>query len=385
MPKLSLWNPNRTNDYKFFDRTLRDYFSAGGVGVYVHKYIGVILPPEKETETREENDITLPSLPDEASTLVPETQIQDLFFLENRNRKYSDEIYEFRGVYTLSDIDADLKQFGIFYSNDIITLFFHYNEAIEKLGRKFMPGDVLEFPHLRERDFLDNSPAMNKYYVIEDVERSAEGFSPTWNYHVLRTKAKPIQNQEEFFDIINQIPRNSWGQFFVDLENYNPSQHSIAEIGTRYKIDNAISDLVASEANRRVPFRNFDQGHIYIFPHHNTKKYPPMIAWGDGVPPKGAHPLAYGKGFPISFPVGEYYLRIDYEPEALFQKTAGGWKRVEYNWRKKMAPPHRTLETFINNKKTHKDNNNMPYKEKTYLSRVIKPKVDFGPTLPDES
>ena len=40
MPKLSLWRPNKTNDYNFFDRTISEMFTVGATDLYVHKYLG---------------------------------------------------------------------------------------------------------------------------------------------------------------------------------------------------------------------------------------------------------------------------------------------------------------------------------------------------------
>ena len=40
MPRLSLYRPNRTRDYQFLDRTIREMYTVGGVDIYVHKYMG---------------------------------------------------------------------------------------------------------------------------------------------------------------------------------------------------------------------------------------------------------------------------------------------------------------------------------------------------------
>ena len=40
MPRLSLYRPNRTNDYQFFDRTISEMYQIGGVDMYLHKYMG---------------------------------------------------------------------------------------------------------------------------------------------------------------------------------------------------------------------------------------------------------------------------------------------------------------------------------------------------------
>ena len=43
MPRLSLYRPNRTADYQFFDRTIKEMFTVGGADFYIHKYLGPIL------------------------------------------------------------------------------------------------------------------------------------------------------------------------------------------------------------------------------------------------------------------------------------------------------------------------------------------------------
>ena len=82
------------------------------------------------------------------STVGP-ANIQDLLFLENRDRKYDSDVYDLRGSYSLSDQDFDLTQFGLFQTSDVIYITFHLNDMVEKLGRKIMPGDVFELQHLR--------------------------------------------------------------------------------------------------------------------------------------------------------------------------------------------------------------------------------------------
>ena len=47
MPRLSLYRPEKGNDYKFIDKTAWEMFQVGGTDVLVHKYIG---PGDKLTE-----------------------------------------------------------------------------------------------------------------------------------------------------------------------------------------------------------------------------------------------------------------------------------------------------------------------------------------------
>lgn len=138
--------------------------------------------------------------------------IQDLLFLENRDRKYDDDVYVLRGVYNLQDTDFNLSQFGLFLQNDTIFITFHINDTVEKIGRKLIAGDVFELPHLKDEYALnDLTFALKRFYVVEEITRAAEGFSVTWYPHLYRAKCKPLVNSQEFKDILDRI---------ADSENY---------------------------------------------------------------------------------------------------------------------------------------------------------------------
>ena len=40
MPRLSLFKPEKGNDYKFIDRQISEMFQIGGTELYLHKYLG---------------------------------------------------------------------------------------------------------------------------------------------------------------------------------------------------------------------------------------------------------------------------------------------------------------------------------------------------------
>jgi hypothetical protein len=40
MPRLSLYRPEKTSDYKFVDKTVWEMFQVGGTDVLIHKYLG---------------------------------------------------------------------------------------------------------------------------------------------------------------------------------------------------------------------------------------------------------------------------------------------------------------------------------------------------------
>ena len=203
-------------------------FQVGGVDVFIHKYIG----PGGSSDPAKAS----PSQPFYAAP--SETQIQDLLFLENRDRRYDPDIYVLRGVYNVQDIDFNLSQFGLFLQNDTIFVTFHINDTVEKLGRKIISGDVLELPHLKDDHALNDLKfALKRFYVVEDVNRAAEGFSPTWYPHLYRAKCKPLVDSQEFKQILDDIvDRDNLVGTWNPATTYFPDDVVIAPDGKKYTV-----------------------------------------------------------------------------------------------------------------------------------------------------
>jgi hypothetical protein len=193
MPRLSLWRPNKTNDYNFFDKIISEQFTAGSTDLYVHKYMGPTNQGPSIDYTQPEYDVLNP------------TNIQDLLFLENRDRSYDPNIYRLRGHYNVQNLDFNLSQFGLFLNNDIIFITVHYNDMIDLIGRKLMVGDVIELPHLLDYNPLKETipTALKRFMQITDAEFASEGFSPTWFPHLWRIKCEPLVDSEEFSQILS--------------------------------------------------------------------------------------------------------------------------------------------------------------------------------------
>jgi hypothetical protein len=289
MPKLSLYRPNKQNDYRFMDRTISEQMTVGGTDLYVHKYLG-------PTDQGPSADYTQP----EYATESP-TNIQDLLFLENRDRTYDTSIYRLRGHYNVQNLDFDLSQFGLFLNNDIIFITVHYNDMIDLVGRKLMVGDVIELPHLLDYNPLDETipVALKRFMQITDSNYASEGFSQTWYPHLWRIKCEPMVNSEEFSQILN-APVNqdtylgNWDatktypagyvMTFGD-KNYvaninvpagtmppNPTYWSLdtadnlADILSTYNKNIAINDAALNEARRLLPESGYDNSNLYIAP-----------------------------------------------------------------------------------------------------------------------
>lgn len=290
MPRLSNYRPTKTNDYRFFDRTIREMYQVGGLDIFVHKYLGPMTNDNDDGNA----DATVPSY----STSNP-LFIEDLLLLENRDRKYDPDVFVMRMVYQEADVDFDLTQFGLFLNGDTKFLTLHYNDMIQVFGRKLMSGDVLEFPNLRDYNPLDTSiqKALPRYYVVQEGSFASEGFSQTWLPHLWRLKCTPMVNAQEYYDILNKPfePNNIWdpGNFYPegttvqDGDTYYKSKQDVppgtdigdpsywevitnpTTIGDKDSARNKdlqINDAILAQAQVEVPKSGFDTVKYYILP-----------------------------------------------------------------------------------------------------------------------
>jgi hypothetical protein len=289
MPRLSLYHPIKSNDYRFFDKTISQMFTAGATDLYVHKYLG-------PTNQGASIDYTQP----EYAELNP-TNIQDLLFLENRDRTYDPNIYRLRGHYNVQNLDFDLSQFGLFLNNDIIFITVHYNDMIDLVGRKLMVGDVIELPHLLDYNPLKETipVALKRFYQITDGNFASEGFSPTWYPHLWRIKCEPLVDSQEFSQILNEPINQDNYLGLWDKDKTYPAGYVISygdknyiskievPIGiappnnTYWELDTAqdLKDILSTynknidinnanleEAKRNLPKAGYDRSQLYIVP-----------------------------------------------------------------------------------------------------------------------
>ena len=243
MPRLSLYNPQKGNNYKFIDKAVWEMFQIGGTDALVHKYLGAGDPlPGEASPTKPQYNSTNPF------------QIQDLLFLENRDRKYDPDVYILRGVYNIQDIDFNLSQFGLFLQNDTIFITFHINDTVEKLGRKIMAGDVIELPHLKDEYALnDLNFALKRFYVVEEVNRAAEGFSVTWYPHLYRAKCKPLVDSQEFKQILDSVADDSGEDTTTTLR----------DVMSTYEKEMQITQAVLDQAEADAPKSGYETRQFY--------------------------------------------------------------------------------------------------------------------------
>jgi hypothetical protein len=351
MARIQLWNHGAKNaDYRFTDRTILEFFNASGTGLFVHLYLGTYGQDGQ---------------PDKGVT-----EIQDVVFQENRDRRYSSEVYEIRGTYNVADSDFDLRQFGLFLTGDTIFIEVHYNEMLRLLGRKLMSGDVIELPHLRDDALLDEGKAINKFYTVEDASRATDGYGSSWLPHIWRIKVAPMTNSQEYADILDQANRDPFG-----LETGG----TLGDLIGMLNADMATNEAIIDEAEVHVFARNFDTRQFYMCPGDEETNNPnSWIFSGDGTPPNGAVAIGSGDAYPDDVEPGTYFLRTDYLPNALFMRTGTGWKMMELDYRRgRWSAATRLLEDFFNNTESTTLEDGTVIKARQALSKTIKPSADF--------
>lgn len=384
MPRLSLYRPNKTKDYEFLDKVIYEQFSIGGTDINVHKYIGPKNPSDANaTASEPQYDI------------VKETNIQDMLFLENRDRKYDPDVYNMRAIYNVSDTDFNLSQFGLFLQNDTLFMTIHINSSVKTLGRKILSGDVVEFPHLIDEYALnDYSVALKRYYVVEDVNRAAEGFSQTWYPHLYRVKLKQIYDGQEFSEIL-------------DLPAGDDANNTLRDVLSTFETEMQINNAVVAQADADSAKSGYDTSNLYTL-QVDKQGRPELVTTdtndldasqadiladrvsqtparegyqgyllGDNIAPNGE---SFGSGiqFPTSAQSGDYFLRTDMMPNRLFRYDNSRWIKVEDGVRMTLSntDTRSTLKTgFVNNSTTSTIGGDTVV-EKQSLSKALKPKAD---------
>ena len=73
---------------------------------------------------------------------------------------------------------------------------------------------------------------------------------------------------------------------------------------------------------------------------------------------------------------GDYFLRTDFNPSRIFKKQGNRWVKVADDNKRVFSSANRILDTFINNTTTTTNTDNSTTKERTYVSKIVKPKTD---------
>jgi hypothetical protein len=254
---------------------------------------------------------------------------------------------------------------------------------------------VIEFPHLKDEYALnDYSVALKRYYVVEDVNRAAEGFSQTWYPHLYRVKLKQIYDGQEFKEIL-------------DLPAGDDADNTLRDVLSTFETEMNINNAIIQQAEADAAKSGYDTSNLYTLQVDNTGT-PQLVTAdintldasaqevlvdkiaqtparegyqgyliGDNIAPNGE---AFGSG--ISFPTtnyaGDYFLRTDMLPNRLFRYDGSRWVKMEDGVRMTLTntDTRSTLKTSFVNNTTTSTIGGESVTERQSLSKALKPKAD---------
>jgi len=258
-----------------------------------------------------------------------------------------------------------------------------------------MNGDVIELPHLKDEYALDNNTmALKRFYVIDDINRAAEGFSPTWYPHLYRLKLKSLVDSQEFKEVLN-------------LPAEEGSDTTLRDLLSTYETEMQINNAVVAQAESDAAKSGFDISHYYtlatnadgsvalqtadetdldasnislsadeIADRPNRAGYQGYLL-GTGESPNGAA-FGQGIGFPATREDGDYFLRTDMSPKRLFKYDGTRWLKVQDDVRVTLSNTstrNTQKGTFVNNTATSQIAGET-VTERQGLSKALRPKAD---------
>ena len=339
---------NRDKTYQFIDRLVRQHLYAGGFQVNIYKYLG----------------------PKNADGTVGElTDVSDPVLMENATRAYSNEI-----PVTYASTIINRNEFSLFMmgmsplSSEIIQLTFHYNDMIERLGRKLIAGDVIEVSILRDVDLLDpNANAINRFFVVTSSQKDKNTYAPGWSYHLWSVNVEPITNSPEYEDILNNA--------------------GISASDTSYCKEIDIMDQLLDEAEGEVDYNYQDNTILWVDLDENgelklieTTKNTKLEDHMDGSQWNYSPiDVDYGLSFPEKPTDNQYFLRIDYNPPRLFKYSAktGSWTIRSFDNRRKWTGVPEYLREMINNQSSFYNVEEEVERSRKALRDVVKSKVTY--------
>lgn len=246
-----MWKKGRTTDYSFIDRNIAEQYNIGGVDMWLYAYVG-----PKQLKTNDDGTLS------DGEGQSDVTKIGDLIFGEAAQREYNLEAITLSAVYQVQEATPDLKMPGIFFNFNTMDITVHYNTMMQRVGRKILPGDVIELPNLRDFDVIGKDSGLNRFYVVQDSFRTSEGYSVTWQHHIFKLRVKPLTDSPEYSAITggdNNFPDNP------DDPN-NGSGNSDSNGGSEnsnYNNEMDIMNRIIMQADDEVPYIHWTNEHIY--------------------------------------------------------------------------------------------------------------------------
>jgi hypothetical protein len=288
--------------------------------------------------------------------------IQDLFFMENRDREYNITPQMIKCQYQTADSVSDLSRFGLSIL-DQYSFTVSFVTMVTALGRPIVIGDIVEV--IPEMQWDQNLNPVRKFIEVTETGWSAAGFGPQYNPTVYRFSGQVALPSQETRDI--------WGT--VDTTKYL-MQDSVLMNGIGKQIDTiplTNTEEIIKMANNLLPETGSDDNRTIesvLYPAPNPARNPngqplsasnpalnsgPNLYVEDGLPPEG---LPYTEGYVLpdtaGLPDGTYF-RLNYAestniPARLYRYSAlkNRWIAMEQDKRKLPSSYRPSMQRVLN-------------------------------------
>lgn len=309
----------------FMGELMRAHIEMTGVYVNVYRYKGTF-PQDSDFVNVRANDKENAPASNPTSSRGQEPvdigsflSVQDPVLNENRDREYDfDEIPVLRAAYNVSQNELEYARFGLALQNDVLTLEIHTESMEKELGRRLIPGDVIECPHLREVA-IDGRPA-NKWYEVDSIVWSPYGYDPYYMRHIMGVVIKPLRYQQEFIDIFER--RDEYGK-------------TLAEQASNRDRLLAVTEAIQKKANEHAPTTWWDTTIMWFDPAHPSQR---PYRWTDDAKPPNGEPVDQGTYFPVTAKEGDWFVRTDFVPNKLYRFQDGKWRLREEDIKREWQP-----------------------------------------------
>lgn len=248
------------------------------------------------------------------------SNIQDMIFLENRDRDYADISIQLRAHYDLIDVQTELTKFGIDLPQQYIFTV-SFARMIELLGRPVVIGDILELPS--EMQYDQNLSGVRKWLEVIDTGWSTEGYTPGWKPIMFRFTATPAIASQENMDLFKS-EKGYDALVDGDFSVLDSPLNMLAQQTTEAVLKKALDDVPETGADTsdiQSGMNLFGEKGSYDGRDYSVE---------DGMPPNNA-PFTEGPEFPKNAKDGAYH-RMTYEAETRLPTKLFQWNHVKDRW-----------------------------------------------------
>jgi hypothetical protein len=282
--------------------------------------------------------------------------IEDIIYLENRDRSYQTEPVVLKGSYTPPDRQSINSKFGFMFDSDTYYVEVSFKEMVRAIGRPIVIGDIIELPS--EVQYNVDLTGKKAYFEVNDTSWSSSSYTPQWKPTLFKITMKPAFASQETQDIMGPVERMMDNTGLFNIDNGK---------NAKYQDYSDSSQAVKAQANTNVPENGIDLS-------HQQKLSPELIQWGkdngkdmsiydrskspygqDAMPPNGEK-YTEGDVLPDNNKEADYH-RLTYKylpggntiPARLYvwNKQKGTWRYIQ----KDKRFIHRNAQTLVNDMK----------------------------------